>query len=118
MPRYMITFNHIAGGTDDLSDAEREQHGSWLADFQRALRAEKDSRLVFLMPVAEAKTVRKRPDGRIEVSDGPYAENIEQPGGYYVIEAESIEEAVEWGKRGRWLVGSNEVREIWQQAPT
>lgn len=68
------------------------------------------------MPVAEATTVRKHPDGRIEVSDGPYAENDEQPGGYYIIEAESMQEAVEWGRRGRWLVGSNEAREIWQQA--
>ena len=36
----------------------------------------------------------------------------EQVGGYYIIEADTLDEAVEWARRGRWLVGSNEVRQI------
>jgi hypothetical protein len=51
-------------------------------------------------------------DRRIEVTDGPYRPSPEQPGGFYIIEADSMEEAVDWAKKGRFMVGSNEVREI------
>jgi hypothetical protein len=40
-----------------------------------------------------AKTVRVR-DGETIVTDGPYAETKEQIGGYYLIEAKDIDEAI------------------------
>ena len=40
-----------------------------------------------------ARTVRVR-DGQVSVTDGPFAETREQFGGYYVIEAASMDEAV------------------------
>jgi hypothetical protein len=110
--KFMITFNHIDGEWEKLTPDERERHGSWLKEFMSALEAEKDTRLVFLRRVTEAKTVRRHAEGRLEVTDGPCRQLSEQPGGFYIIEAESMEEAVEWAKKGRFMVGSNEVREI------
>jgi hypothetical protein len=46
-----------------------------------------------LMPVAEAKTVRVR-GGKASTTDGPFAETKEQLGGYYLVEAQSLEEAL------------------------
>ena len=110
--KYMITFNHIDGAWDQLSPAEREGHGTWLKEFMESLKAEKGSKLVFLNPATKPRTVRMHADGRVEVHEGPYIESSEQPGGFYIIEADSMEEAVEWAKKGRFMVGSNEVREI------
>ncbi len=111
--KFMITFNHIDGVWDSLSDDEREQHGKWIERFVAELATEKDSKLVFLSPPDQRKTVRKRESGDdLEVEDGPAVPGPEQVGGYYIIDADSFEEAVEWAKRGRWLVGSNEVRQI------
>lgn len=76
------------------------------------LEREKQARLVFLAPPQKAATVRMLDDGRVEVTNGPYRESNEQPGGYYIIEAESMEEAVEWARKGRFMTGSNEVRQI------
>lgn len=45
-----------------------------------------------LQPTATAKTVRVR-DQKVLTTDGPFAETKEQLGGYYLIEAASIEEA-------------------------
>jgi hypothetical protein len=45
-----------------------------------------------LQPTATAKTVRMR-DGKTLTTDGPFAETKEQLGGFYLLEAESIEEA-------------------------
>ncbi len=46
-----------------------------------------------LHPVATATSVRVR-DGKKLVTDGPFAETREQLGGYYVIEAGDLDEAI------------------------
>lgn len=46
-----------------------------------------------LEPVATAKSVRIR-DGKRLVTDGPFAETHEQLGGYFLIEAKNIDEAI------------------------
>ena len=45
-----------------------------------------------LQPTPAAKTVRIR-DGKTVITDGPFAETKEQLGGYYLLEAATIEEA-------------------------
>jgi hypothetical protein len=51
-----------------------------------------------LQPVATATTVRVR-NGDTVVSDGPFAETKETLGGYCLIEADSLDEAIEWASR-------------------
>jgi hypothetical protein len=46
-----------------------------------------------LQPVATASTVRVR-DGKRQVTDGPFAETREQLGGFYMIEAKDLDEAL------------------------
>jgi hypothetical protein len=46
-----------------------------------------------LHPVATATSVRVR-DGKRVVTDGPFAETREQLGGYYLIEARDLDEAL------------------------
>ena len=110
--KYLITFNHVDGAWDQLSDEERERHTVWLREFVAELREKKNAELVFLSLPDDARTVRKHPGGHIEVSAGPALSSTEFPGGYYIIEAESLAEAVTWAEKGRFMVGSNEVRQI------
>ena len=110
--QFMITFNHVEGVWERLSPEDRESHGEWLERFMAELSEEKNAELVFLAPADQRKTVRKHENGNLDVTDGPAILGPEQVGGYYIIDAESIEEAVMWAKKGRWLVGSNEVRQI------
>ena len=59
-----------------------------------------------------ATTVRVR-DGKQTVTDGPFAETKEQLGGYYLVEASNLDEAIALAARiptARW--GSIEVRPI------
>lgn len=51
-----------------------------------------------LQPTGTATSVRVR-GGETLVSDGPYAETKEALGGYYLIEAASLDEALEWAAR-------------------
>ena len=61
---------------------------------------------------AQARTVRVR-EGRTSVFDGPFAETKEVLAGYNLIEADSIEQAVELAKQFPWArYGSMEVRPV------
>jgi len=51
-----------------------------------------------LAPVTTATTVQVR-SGDTLVTDGPFAETKETLGGYYLIEADSLDEAIEWAAR-------------------
>ena len=46
----------------------------------------------------KAKVVRERNGERL-VTDGPFAETKEQLGGFYIVDAESEEEALDWAAR-------------------
>jgi hypothetical protein len=67
-----------------------------------------------LQPTSTATTVRVR-DGQLSTTDGPYAETKEQLGGYYLIEARDLNEAIQIaGKVPSARFGSVEVRPIWE----
>ena len=65
-----------------------------------------------LLPTSSATTIRVR-DGKTVTTDGPFAETKEQLGGYYAVEADNLDEAMEWAaKIPGALTGSIEVRPI------
>ncbi len=51
-----------------------------------------------LQPVQTATTVRVR-NGKMSTTDGPFAETKEQLGGYYLIEAKDLNDAIQIGSR-------------------
>jgi hypothetical protein len=66
-----------------------------------------------LSPASNAKSLRWQPDGTVSVTDGPYTETKEHMGGFSVVEAADLNEAVEWARRGAAACrASGEVRPI------
>nr|WP_042182493.1 YciI family protein [Kibdelosporangium sp. MJ126-NF4] len=64
-----------------------------------------------LRPSYTATTLRPKGDG-VLVTDGPYVELKEHIGGFYVIEADTLDEAIEVAKRAPMGSGT-EIRPIW-----
>lgn len=65
-----------------------------------------------LQSISTASTVRVR-QGKVSTTDGPFAETKEQLGGYYLIEAKDLNEAIQIGSRiPSAKFGSIEVRPI------
>ncbi len=65
-----------------------------------------------LQPIHTATTLRLR-NGKMSTTDGPFAETKEQLGGYYLIEAKDLNEAIQVaGKIPSVRYGSIEVRPI------
>lgn len=65
-----------------------------------------------LQPPQMGTTLRMR-DGKRVVQDGPYADTKEHLGGYFVIEAASLDIALDWAAQSpAALAGSVEVRPV------
>ena len=65
-----------------------------------------------LHPVGTATTVRVR-DGKVSTTDGPFAETKEQLGGFYMVEARDLNEALQIASRiPSARTGSIEVRPV------
>jgi hypothetical protein len=52
-----------------------------------------------LQPVSRAKSLRAQPDGKVLITDGPYLESKEHVGGFWVLEAADMDEALEWARK-------------------
>jgi hypothetical protein len=69
-----------------------------------------------LQPTSAATVVRSR-NGKVSTTDGPYAETKEQLGGYYLIEAKDLNDAIQVAARiPSARSGSIEVRPLVQHA--
>ena len=70
-----------------------------------------------LQPIATATTVRQR-NGKTLTTDGPFAETKEQLGGFYLVEAKDLDEAIKLaGGIPAVRTGSIEVRPILPTPP-
>jgi len=67
-----------------------------------------------LQAVSTATTVRVR-NGKLSTTDGPFAETKEQLGGYYLINARDLNDAIQVASRiPSARLGSVEVRPVWE----
>jgi hypothetical protein len=65
-----------------------------------------------LQSVSTATSIRSNGKGDFVVTDGPFAETKEALGGYYLIEAEDLDEAIAIAKQVPMPFGGVEVRPI------
>jgi hypothetical protein len=52
-----------------------------------------------LTAAREAKSLRAQPNGKVLITDGPYLETKEHIGGFWVVEAANLDEALAWGRK-------------------
>jgi len=110
---YLLLIYDNEAGIAAMSEAEQ---GAIYADYGRftqgILQSGNHRAGQQLQPVATATTVRVR-DGKRVVTDGPFAETREQLGGFYLIEAKDLDEALAIAERvPSARIGSIEVRPL------
>lgn len=92
--QYMLLIYESESAWQQLTDEERSASLDRHIGFARQLRQE--GRFLYgdgLQPTSTATTVRRR-EGEPLVLDGPFAETKEQLGGFYVIEAQNLDQAL------------------------
>ncbi len=97
MPRYLVAIHHpddFDPSTEseathrDIDTLNEEMAAAGVVIFVGGLTSPTD-----------AKSLRAQPNGKVLVTDGPYLEAKEHIGGFWVLEAADMDEALEWGRK-------------------
>src|SRR5262245_64425052 len=110
MPQYLVAVYH----PDDYDPSvETEATIEAIHALNRELIAAGARKFACgLSPVGNAKSLRAQPDGKVLVTDGPYTETKEHIGGFWVLEAADMDEALAWERKGAVACrAAGEVRE-------
>ena len=116
MPQYLVAIHHPDGYDGSLEGEEMMRDIDVLNEEMQAAGA----RLFAggLRPVSDARSLRKRSDGKVLVTDGPYLETKEHVGGFWILEAANLEEALAWGRKAVVACrASVEVRPFFDMGP-
>jgi hypothetical protein len=117
--QYILLIHHQEQAWEKLSEAEQQQIYGEFRQFREQITASgKFLGGSQLRPSSAATTVRIR-NGKRLVTDGPFAETREQLGGYVLIDATDLDEAI--GIAARIPVahlGTIEIRPLEPGAPT
>src|SRR6266498_2053617 len=112
--RYLLLIYATEQPPEASSEQERQAYlGEWFSFSDEFQRSSKMKGGEALQPTATATTLRLR-DGKRVTSDGPFAETKEQLGGFFIIDAEDLDTAIEWSAKMPHLPwgGSVEIRPI------
>src|ERR1700742_3184940 len=92
--QYLLMIYRSEAEIFKMSDAERKKMSADYGTFtQSIIQSGHFKAGDGLQPSTTATTVRVR-DGKMLTTDGPFAETREQLGGYYLVEARDIDDAV------------------------
>lgn len=109
MAEYLVLIYEDEAGWENADEETVErmlaEHRAFVADHDRVLRGGHA-----LEPVATA--LRRDATGDVVVTDGPFAETKEALGGYYLIDAADLDEALGIARRVPAPFGGVEVRPI------
>lgn len=97
MPQYLVAI-HLPDDYDPCKEDEALRHDIDLLN-EEMVAAGIRTFVGGLQPVSTAMSVRRNPDGKLLVTDGPYIETKEHIGGFWVLEAADMEEALAWGRK-------------------
>ncbi len=107
MTYLLLIYDNEKRWAQGYDDNEMKEYGVFGQEFAKAIQGGHA-----LQPTRAATTVRVR-DGKRVTTDGPFAETKEQLGGYYLVEAKDLDEAITIaGKIPAARYGSIEVRPI------
>jgi hypothetical protein len=97
MPQYLVAIHHPDGYDGSLEGEAMERDIDVLNEEMAAAGAR-----IFaggLSAASRAKSLRAQPDGKVRITDGPYLETKEHIGGFWILKAASLDEALEWGRK-------------------
>jgi hypothetical protein len=97
MTQYLVAIHHPDDYDPSTEDEAMHRDIDVLNDEMKAAGAR-----IFvggLGPARSAKSLRALSDGRILITDGPYLETKEHVGGFWVLEAAHLDEALAWGRK-------------------
>ena len=97
MPQYPVAIHHSDGYDGSLEGEAMMRDIDVLNEEMAAAGAR-----IFaggLTAASSAKSLRAQPDGKVLTTDGPYLETKEHIGGFWILNAANLDEALAWGRK-------------------
>ena len=97
MPQYLVAIHHPDDYDPSTEDEAMARDNDTLNDEMVAAGVR-----IFvggLTAASDARSLRAQPDGKVLVTDGPYLETKEHIGGFWVLEAANLDDALAWGRK-------------------
>jgi hypothetical protein len=116
--RYLLLICGDENALNNQPEPEQSQRLQGCGTYTTELAATNKMRAAErLRPSATATTLRLSGGNRL-LSDGPFAETKEQLGGFYLVEAKDLDEAVDLASKMPHLQdgGAVEIRPIWEMS--
>ncbi|MCB1003333.1 MAG: hypothetical protein KDB35_04015 [Acidimicrobiales bacterium] len=100
MPQYLISVWHDDEyGDFDPDDADMARLGQQVGALNEKMMDTGAWVFGAGLQTASTATVLRSGDGDVSMTDGPYAETKEQMGGFWVVEAADLDEALDWARQ-------------------
>jgi hypothetical protein len=99
MPQYLLSVFQEEGA-EPPSPEQAQMIMARVAAVQEEMKAAGAWVFFGALTDASSATVVRAAGGEVSMTDGPYAEAKEQIGGFTVIEAADLDEALEWARKG------------------
>ena len=117
MPQYLVAIHH----PDDYDPSVETEAMSRDIDALNDEMVAAGVRIFVggLSAASSARSLRAQPDGKVLITDGPYLETKEHIGGFWVLEAADLDEALAWGRKAAVACRAPvEVRAVFQKPAT
>ena len=97
MAQYLVAIHHpddydpsveTEAMSDDIHALNREMIAAGVRIFAGGLT-----------PARNAKSLREKPGSKVLITDGPYLETKEHIGGFWILKAADLDEALAWGRK-------------------
>lgn len=98
MPQYLVAIHHPDDYDPAVAEDEAMDHAIDVLNDEMTAAGVRTF-VGGLGPARSAKSLRLRPDGGVVITDGPYLEVREHVGGFWVLEAANLDEALAWGRK-------------------
>jgi hypothetical protein len=110
--KYMLQI-YLSEASEELDGLSEDERKAITEEYLAVGRSEGVAGRAELQPSSTATTVRVQ-DGRTLTTDGPFAETKEVLGGYYLLDADDLDHAIELASRipAARLGGAVEVRPV------
>jgi len=99
MTHYLLSVHTSDEPAEPMSDEEMQRSQEAIGTLEAEMKASSTLVLSGRLHGPDTATVVRVTDGKAITTDGPFLEAKEQIGGFYIIEAENLDDALGWASK-------------------
>jgi len=100
MAQYLLSVHSVEGGArEPMTEEEMQQSWRQVITLEKELKSAGAWVFSGRLHEPDTATVVRMADGEVVMTDGPFVETKEHLGGFYIVEADDLDEALAWASK-------------------